>query len=63
MSYVYIYDEKKYSEMKENVHKDEVQSFVDHLNTLINDHKIDVMVFNFLFLVVNVSYFIQKKCF
>lgn len=63
MPYVYIYDEKIYSEMKQNVHKDKVGFFIDHLNTLINNHKMNVMVFDFLFMVVNICYFIQQKYF
>lgn len=63
LPYVYNYDEKKYSEMKESVLEDNMQTFVDHLNTLINYHKIDIMVFDFLFIEVCVFYVIQQKHF
>lgn len=59
LPYVYNYDEKKFSEMKESVLEDNRQTFVDHLNTLINDQKIDVIVFDFMTIEVYVSYFIQ----
>lgn len=48
LPYVYVYDHKHWKSIKKKIHPNNVKQFIDELDELITDNKIDVMVFDFL---------------